>query len=81
MEAQIEDQTQVPVFYEKFKETISWKIKLFRSTSDFIDNVHVTRLEKESLKRILGLSKQQEKKIVSVFTWLWKHASIVQDLK
>ena len=33
MEAQIEDQTQVPVFFnEKFKETISRKIKLFRST-------------------------------------------------
>ena len=33
MEAQIEDQTQVPVFfYERFKETISRKIKLFRST-------------------------------------------------
>ena len=81
MEAQIEDQMQVPVFYERSKETISWKIKLFRSTSDFIDDAHVTRLEKESLKRILGLCKQRKKKIVSAFTWFWKYASIVQDLK
>ena len=81
MEAQIEDQMQVPVFYERSKETISWKIKLFTSTSDFIDDAHVTRLEKESLKRILGLCKQRKKKIVSAFTWFWKYASIVQDLK
>ena len=33
MEAQIEDQTQVPVFFdERLQETISRKIKLFRST-------------------------------------------------
>ena len=33
MESQIKDQTQVPVFfYERFKEIISRKIKLFRST-------------------------------------------------
>ena len=44
------------------------KNKLFRSTSDFIDDAHVTRLEKESLKRILGLCKQRKKKIVSAFT-------------
>ena len=57
------------------------KNKLFRSTSDFIDDAHVTRLEKESLKRILGWCKQRKKKIVSAFTWLWKYASIIQDLK
>ena len=34
MESQIEDQTQVPVFfYERFKETTPKKIKLFRSTT------------------------------------------------
>ena len=35
MEVQIEDQIQVPVFYERFIETMSTKIKLFRSSPWF----------------------------------------------
>ena len=56
METQIENQIQVPVFFMKdLKKLYQQKLNYLEAAPDFIDNVHVTRLKKEILKRIPGL--------------------------
>ena len=48
MEAQIEDQIQVPVLLMKvLKKIYQQKLSYLEAAPDFIDNVHVTRLKKE----------------------------------
>ena len=52
MKAQIEDQTQAPVFLMKdFKKLYQKKLSCLEAPPDFIDNVHVTRLKKEIKKK------------------------------
>ena len=54
--AQIKDQIQVPVFFMKdLKKLYQQKLNYLEAAPDFIDNVHVTRLKKEILKRIPGI--------------------------
>ena len=56
METQIENQIQVPVFFMKdLKKLYQQKLNYLEAAPDFIDNVHVTRLKKEILKRIPGI--------------------------
>ena len=56
METQIENQIQVPAFFMKdLKKLYQQKLNYLEAAPDFIDNVHVTRLKKEILKRIPGL--------------------------
>ena len=60
MEAQIEDQTQVPVFLMKdLKKLYQEKLSYIEEPPNFIDNVHITRLKKEISKKIPGLCKQK----------------------
>ena len=56
METQIENQIQVPVFFMKdLKKLYQQKLNYLEAAPDFKDNVHVTRLKKEILKRIPGI--------------------------
>ena len=56
METQIENQIQVPVFFMKdLKKLYQQKLIYLEAAPDFKDNLHVTRLKKEILKRIPGL--------------------------
>ena len=53
IEAQLEDQTQVPVFLMKdLKKLYQENLSYLEALPDFIDQVHATRLKKENLKRI-----------------------------
>ena len=47
MEAQIEDQAQIPVFLKKdLKKLYQEKLSYLEAPSDFIDNVHIIRRKK-----------------------------------
>ena len=64
MEARIEDQTQVPVFLMKdLKKLYQEKISNLEVPSDFIDNVHITRLKEEIFKKIPGICEQKNVKL------------------
>ena len=63
MEAQISDQSQVPVFFMKdIKELYKDKLQYLEASKDLIENIHVTRLKNEILKRIPGLCEQNNGK-------------------
>ena len=60
MEAQIEDQAQVPVFFMKdLKKLCQEKLSYLEAPPDFIDNVRVTGLKQEIFKRVPGLCEQK----------------------
>ena len=67
-EAQIEYQTQVPVFLMKdIKKPYQEKISYLEATPDFIDYMHAARLKKENLKRIPSLCEQKHGKLPVLF--------------
>ena len=60
MEAQIKDQTQVPVFFmEDLKKIYQERLSYLEAPLDFTDITHVTRLKKEILEKIPSLCEQK----------------------
>ena len=63
IETQIEDQTQVLVFFMKYvKKLYQVKLSYLYAFPDFIDNVHVSRLKRKFSKEFLVYLKKKKGK-------------------